>query len=82
MTVERLEAEAMKLPLRERALLAQRLLASLDEDEIEQAWEDVPSEVEEGLLGDVLKNAWLEDVDTGVGKGAYSFSGVGLLLET
>ncbi|HEX8274124.1 MAG TPA: addiction module protein [Longimicrobiaceae bacterium] len=41
MTVERLEAEAMKLPLRERALLAQRLLASLDEDEIEQAWEDV-----------------------------------------
>lgn len=42
MTVEQLEAEVLKLPLRERAQLAERLLSSLDEDsEIEQAWEDV-----------------------------------------
>lgn len=42
MTVEQLEAELLKLPLRERAHLAERLLSSLDEDsEIERAWEDV-----------------------------------------
>lgn len=42
MTVEQLEAEVLRLPLRERAHLAERLLSSLDEDaEIEQAWEDV-----------------------------------------
>ena len=37
--LEILEAEALKLAPRERAALAQRLLASLDEDaEIEEAW--------------------------------------------
>lgn len=37
--LERVEAEALKLTLGERAALAQRLLASLDEDaEIEEAW--------------------------------------------
>lgn len=42
MTVEQLEAEVLKLPLHQRAHLAERLLSSLDEDsEIEQAWEDV-----------------------------------------
>ena len=42
MTVEQLEAEVLKLPLHERARLAERLLSSLGEDsEIEQAWEDV-----------------------------------------
>ncbi|HLL46036.1 MAG TPA: addiction module protein [Longimicrobiaceae bacterium] len=42
MTVEQLEAEVLKLPLHQRAQLAERLLSSLDEDsEIEQAWEDV-----------------------------------------
>jgi putative addiction module component (TIGR02574 family) len=36
---EKLEAEALKLTLGERAALAQRLLASLEEDaEIEEAW--------------------------------------------
>ena len=43
--LERLEAEALELPLQERALLAQRLLASLDDEpeedpgEVERAWE-------------------------------------------
>jgi len=36
---EKLEGEALKLTLGERAALAQRLLASLEEDaEIEEAW--------------------------------------------
>ena len=38
-TVEVLEAEILKLPARERALLFERLIASLDTDaEVEQAW--------------------------------------------
>lgn len=42
MTVEQFEAEVLKLPRSIRAHLAERLIASLDEDsEIEQAWEDV-----------------------------------------
>lgn len=36
-----LEARAMKLPLAERARLAERLIASLEEDaEVERAWRD------------------------------------------
>ena len=36
---QELEAAALKLPLRDRARLAHRLLESLDEDsEVEQAW--------------------------------------------
>jgi putative addiction module component (TIGR02574 family) len=39
MTLDMLEAEALKLPLGERASFAQVLLASLDEDtEIDEAW--------------------------------------------
>ncbi len=44
--VEELEAEVLALPTAERARLAQRLIASLDEDEgedpqeVERAWEE------------------------------------------
>ncbi|HUT01223.1 MAG TPA: addiction module protein [Phycisphaerae bacterium] len=41
MTVEELESQAMKLSARQRALLAEHLLASLEEDEgadVEAAW--------------------------------------------
>ena len=39
---EQLEAQALKLPLHERARLAERLLASLDEDSgTERGWEAV-----------------------------------------
>jgi putative addiction module component (TIGR02574 family) len=39
MQIEILEAEALKLTATERARLAERLIASLDEDsEIEEAW--------------------------------------------
>ncbi len=53
--LEILEAEALKLTPGERAALAQRLLASLDEDaEIEEAWavevERRIAEVESGAL--------------------------------
>ena len=53
--LEILEAEALKLTPRERGALAQRLLASLDEDaEIEEAWavevERRIAEVESGAL--------------------------------
>lgn len=42
MTVEQLQAEALKLPLHQRAQLARLLLSTLDEDsETEQAWEGV-----------------------------------------
>jgi putative addiction module component (TIGR02574 family) len=46
MPLKQLEAEALELSLHERAQLAQRLIASLDEDvdedpsEVEQAWEE------------------------------------------
>ncbi|CAN5472665.1 hypothetical protein BH24GEM3_BH24GEM3_10050 [soil metagenome] len=41
MSVQELEAEALKLPSHERARLAEVLIASLDaEDEITQAWAD------------------------------------------
>ena len=45
-TLERLETEALELPVRERAALAHRLIASLDEGpdddptEVELAWEE------------------------------------------
>jgi putative addiction module component (TIGR02574 family) len=53
--LEKLEAEALKLTPGERAALAQRLLASLEEDvEIEQAWaaevERRVAEVESGAV--------------------------------
>jgi putative addiction module component (TIGR02574 family) len=53
--LELLESEALKLPPGERAALAQRLLASLDEDaEIEDAWaaeiEHRIAEVESGAV--------------------------------
>ena len=53
--IEKLEAEALKLAPGERAALAQRLLASLEEDaEIEEAWaveiERRIAEVESGAV--------------------------------
>jgi putative addiction module component (TIGR02574 family) len=53
--LEKLEAEALKLTSGERAALAQRLLASLEEDtEIEEAWavevERRIAEVESGAV--------------------------------
>lgn len=58
--LERVEAEALELPPHERALLARRLIASLDgegEDpaEVERAWEEeIHRRVEEYRSGAVL----------------------------
>ncbi|HEX9938516.1 MAG TPA: addiction module protein [Longimicrobium sp.] len=58
--LERLEAEALELPTRERAALAHRLIASLDEDgdddptEVELAWEEeIQRRLDEYRRGDV-----------------------------
>jgi putative addiction module component (TIGR02574 family) len=53
--LEKLEAEALKLAPVERAALAQRLLASLEEDtEIEEAWaEEVERRIAEVESGSV-----------------------------
>lgn len=53
--LEKLEAEALKLTPEERAALAQRLLASLEEDvEIEEAWaEEVERRIAEVENGSV-----------------------------
>ncbi len=54
-TAEEIEATAMHLSVSERAQLAQRLLASLDEDsEIEQAWaEEIDRRLDEYERGAV-----------------------------
>jgi putative addiction module component (TIGR02574 family) len=41
MTIEQLQAEALKLPKPHRARLAEALISSLDEDsDVDQAWDD------------------------------------------
>jgi len=56
---EKVEAEALELPARERALLARRLIASLDGEaddpaEVERAWEEeIHRRVEEYRSGRV-----------------------------
>jgi putative addiction module component (TIGR02574 family) len=58
--LEQLEAEVLDLPLRERARLARRLIASLDVDtdqdpaEVERAWkEEIRRRLEEYRAGNV-----------------------------
>lgn len=46
-TIELLEAEALKLPPAERSRLAERLLVSLDEDEMQEAEWDALADVRE-----------------------------------
>lgn len=57
-TVEALEAQALQLPAPERALLVERLIASLDADpEIEEAWaaevERRHAEIESGAVAPI-----------------------------
>lgn len=40
MSLQEIEAQALRLPPNQRALLAQHLIASLDEDETAKAWAD------------------------------------------
>ena len=51
MSIQEIESQALQLPPGERALLAQHLIASLDdENEIEQAWGDEVERRWKGLV--------------------------------
>lgn len=50
MSIQEIESQALRLPPSQRALLAQHLIASLDEeDEIERAWADEVSRRSDAL---------------------------------
>lgn len=67
MTIEQIEREILKLPLPERARLAERLIASLDEDpEIEAAWIAEVRRRDEELVSGAVEGIPLEDALTTV----------------
>jgi putative addiction module component (TIGR02574 family) len=62
MTTEQIEHELLKLPLAERARLAERLIASLDEDaEIEAAWIAEVRRRDEEMVSGAVEGIPLED---------------------
>lgn len=62
MTTDQIEQELLKLPLAERARLAERLIASLDEDaEIEAAWIAEVQRRDEELVSGAVEGIPLED---------------------
>ncbi len=62
MTTEQIEQELLKLPLAERARLAERLIASLDEDaEIEAAWIAEVQRRDEEMVSGAVEGIPLED---------------------
>ena len=62
MTTEQVEQELLKLPLAERARLAERLIASLDEDaEIEAAWIAEVRRRDEEMVSGAVEGIPLED---------------------
>ena len=62
MTTEQIEQELLKLPLAERARLAERLIASLDEDaEIEAAWIAEVRRRDEEMVSGAVAGIPLED---------------------
>ncbi|MCH7530208.1 MAG: addiction module protein [Gemmatimonadetes bacterium] len=70
MTIDQLEAEALKLSEPDRARLAQRLIASLDADsEIEQAWYDEAerrlSDLESGDAAEIPASEVFESLGLG-----------------
>jgi len=67
MTIEQIEREIQKLSLEERARLAERLIASLDEDpEIEAAWIKEVRRRDEELVSGAVEGIPLEDALTTV----------------
>jgi putative addiction module component (TIGR02574 family) len=66
-TTEQIERELMKLPLEERARLAERLVASLDEDaELETAWIAEVRRRDEELVSGAAEAIPLEDALTSI----------------
>jgi len=67
MTTEQIERELMKLLLAERARLAERLVASLDEDaEIEAAWIAEVRRRDEELMSGAVAGIPVEDALTSI----------------
>jgi putative addiction module component (TIGR02574 family) len=67
MTTEQIEQELMKLPVADRARLAERLISSLDEDaEVETAWIAEVRRRDEELQSGVVASIPLEDALTTV----------------
>lgn len=67
MTTEQIERELMKLPLAERARLAERLVASLDEDaDIEAVWIDEVRRRDQELVSGAVAAIPLEDALTSI----------------
>lgn len=67
MTTEQIEQELMKLPLEERARLAERLVASLDEDaEMETAWMAELRRRDGELVSGAVEAISLEDATTSI----------------
>lgn len=63
MSIQELEAEVLKLPSRERARLAEVLIASLDEDgEVAQAWADEGERPYQELRSGVVKSIPSDEV--------------------
>jgi putative addiction module component (TIGR02574 family) len=63
MSIQELEAEALKLPSHERARLAEALIASLDEeDEIAAAWADEAERRDQELRSGSVKGIAAEEV--------------------
>ena len=67
MTIEQLEQEVLKLPAEERARLAERLIASLDnEAEIEKEWLEEVQRRDADLDSDAVAAIPMEDALTTV----------------
>ena len=67
MTTEQIEQELMKLPVADRARLAERLIASLDADaEIEAAWAGEVRRRDEEMQSGAVEAIPLEDALTTV----------------
>jgi putative addiction module component (TIGR02574 family) len=67
MTTEQIEQELMRLPIADRARLAERLIASLDEDaEVEAAWLAEIRHRDEELASGAVEAIPLEDALTTV----------------
>ena len=67
MTTDQIEQELLKLPTAERARLAERLIASLDEDaEIEAAWIKEVRRRDEEIQSGAVETIPLEDALTSI----------------
>jgi putative addiction module component (TIGR02574 family) len=65
MTTDQIEHELLKLPAADRARLAERLIASLDEDsEVEAAWKAEVHRRDEGLQSGAVQGIPIEDALT------------------